>query len=131
MGTDSRGTGVIEAAGQHDTQAATMGSTNRDNLVRSFWGFPQNGRPVLHFGDFLRERVDDVAAYSVKFGEPDPAEQPLPADCGGVSIHLRRANGCEVGPFPGIYDNRPGRGHLYLVADPGPALAENTAAPGR
>jgi hypothetical protein len=107
-----------------------MGSSNRSNDIRRFWGFRQNGRPVLHLGDYVRERRGGVAGYAIEFGELDPAEQPAPADCSGVFIRLLRANGDEAGPYPGIYDNRPGRGHVYLVADPGPALAENRAARG-
>ena len=102
------------------------------DVARRFYGFAQNGRPAFHLADYIRERLGDVSGYSVEFGELDPAEQPAPRDCRGISIRLR-ADGVEVGPFPGIYDGRAGRGHLYLVADPGPALAsaENGATPPR
>jgi hypothetical protein len=98
------------------------------DVARRFYGFAQNGRPAFHVGDFIRERLGDVSGYSVEFGELDPAEMPAPRDCCGVSICLR-CDGGDVGPFPGIYDNRPGRGHLYLVADPGPALAGTEKGP--
>ena len=99
------------------------------DISRRFWGFRQNGRPVFHLGDYIREQSDNVAGYSAEFGKLDPEEKPAPADCCGVSICLRCNDlGSEVGPFPGIYDNRPGRGHIYLVADPGPALAARVGA---
>ncbi len=85
------------------------------DTVRRFYGFAQNGRPARHLGDYIRERAD-VAGYSLDFCELDPAEMPAPRDCCGAVVRLRLVDGRELGPVPAILDNRPGRGHVYLVA---------------